>query len=79
MERSVQYAETVGLDVGEVNVPFYFDFVGEGFGKTFDGLYKGVIDFEHWHFVRVYILEGFIFRGICKKALPFLIFNAVDL
>ncbi len=29
MEHSVQYAETAGLDACEVDVPFYFDFVGE--------------------------------------------------
>ncbi len=53
MERSVQYAETAGLDACEVDVPFYFDFVGEGFGKAFDGPCGDAVDFEHWHSVRV--------------------------
>ncbi len=53
MECSVQYAETAGLDPCEVDVPFYFDFVGEGFGKAFDGPCGDAVDFEHWHSVRV--------------------------
>ena len=53
MERSVQYAETAGLYAGEVDVPFCFDFVGEGFGEAFDGPCGGAVDFEHWHSVRV--------------------------
>ena len=53
MERSVQYAETAGLDVCKVDIAFYFDFVGEGFDKAFDGPCRGAVDFEHWHSVRV--------------------------
>ena len=47
IERSVQYTEIVGLDVYEVNVSFYFDFVRESFGKVFDDLYKDAVDFEY--------------------------------
>ena len=43
-KRSVQYAKTAGLDACEVNILFYFDFVGEGFGKAFDGLCEGAVD-----------------------------------
>ena len=53
MERSAQCAETAGLDASKVDVPFCFDFVGEGFGKAFDSPCEGVADFEHWHSVRV--------------------------
>ncbi len=52
-ERPVQYAETAGLDGREVDVPFCFDFVGEGFGKAFDGPCGGAVDFEHRHSERV--------------------------
>ena len=53
MERSVQYAESAGLDACEVDVPFCFDLVGEGFGKAFDGPCGGAVNSEHWHSVRV--------------------------
>ena len=53
MERSVQYAETAGLELCEVDIAFCFDFVGEGFDEAFDGPYRGAVDFEHWHSVRV--------------------------
>lgn len=52
-ERLIQCAETAGLDAYKVDVPFCFDFVGENFGKAFDGLFGGAIYFEHWHSVRV--------------------------
>lgn len=52
-ERPVQYAETAGLDACEVDVPFCFDFVGEGFGKAFDGPCGGAVDFERRHSERV--------------------------
>ncbi len=52
-ERPVQYTETAGLDVYKVDAPFCFDFVGEGFGKAFDGLYRGAVDFKYWHSKRV--------------------------
>ena len=48
-ERPVQYAETAGLDACEADVLFCFDFVGEGFGKAFDGLCGGAVDFEYRH------------------------------
>ncbi len=67
-ERPVQYAETAGLDACEVDVPFCFDFVGEGFGKAFDGPCGGAVDFEHRHSERVPVLVGFILRGICEGA-----------
>ena len=46
-------AETTGLDACEVDVPFWFDFVGEGFGEVFDGPFGGAVDVEYWDSVRV--------------------------
>ena len=63
-ERSIHYTKTVGLDVCEVDVPFCFDFVREGFDKAFDGLCGGAVDFEYGHSERVQVLVGFIFWGI---------------
>lgn len=37
-------AETAGLDACEVDVPFWFDFVGEGFGEAFDDPFRGAVD-----------------------------------
>ena len=45
IERLIQYVKTAGLDVYKVDIIFYFDFVGEGFDKAFDGPYRGVVDF----------------------------------
>ena len=47
IERSVQYAESAGLDACEVDVPFCFDLVREGFGKAFDDPYGDIVDFKH--------------------------------
>lgn len=52
-ESSIQYAETAELDACEMDVLFCFDFVGEGFGKAFDGLCGGAVDLEQWHSERV--------------------------
>ena len=46
-------AEIAGLDACEVDVSFWVDFVEEGFGGAFDGLFGGAVDVEHWHSVRV--------------------------
>ena len=40
-------AETAGFDAGEVDVPFRFYFVGDGFGEAFDGPFGGAVDGEH--------------------------------
>ena len=46
-------AENTGLDACEVDVPFWFNFMGEGLGEVFDGLSRGVVDVEYWDSVRV--------------------------
>ena len=40
-------AEAAGFDEGEVDVPFGFELVGEGFGEAFDGPFGGAVDGEH--------------------------------
>ena len=47
IKRLVQYAETAELDVYKVNIVFYFDFVGEGFGKAFESPYRDVVDIKY--------------------------------
>ncbi len=47
-ERPVQYTETAGLDVYKVDILFYL-----GFGKAFDGLYRGAVDFKRRYSKRV--------------------------
>ena len=37
-------AETAGLDDAEVDVPGGEDFVGDGFGEGFDGVFGGAVD-----------------------------------
>ena len=37
-------AEAAGLDDAEVDVPGGEDFVGEGFGEAFDGVFGGAVD-----------------------------------
>ena len=37
-------AETAGLDACEVDVLFWFYFVGEKFGEAFDGPFRGAVD-----------------------------------
>ena len=46
IERSIQYIETVELDVYEVDISFCFDFVGEGFDKAFNSPCEGAVDFD---------------------------------
>ena len=37
-------AETAGLDDAEVDVPGGEEFVGDGFGEAFDGVFGGAVD-----------------------------------
>ena len=53
IKRLIQYTKIAELDAGEINILFCFDFVGESFGKAFDDPCEDIIDFEHWHFMRV--------------------------
>ena len=54
-----------GLDAYEVNILFYFNFVGEGFEKAFDDSYKDIVDFKY--------------RRICEGARLLLTFDRGDL
>ena len=45
--------EIAELDACEVDVLFWFEFIEEGFGGAFNGLFGGVVYIEYWHSVRV--------------------------